>query len=373
MNRHNLPPTLQQHAWRAALFLLALLLTACASPASSGTPPLPNTPSPPTQSPIPNYPITQLPNYPITQLPNYPITQLPNYPITQLPPTQPPATPTPQPTNPPTEQPTSQPPTLLPLAIPIPADGVRTVDPSYRFATTQGGAREPHHGVEFLNPFGSPALAAADGVVLFAGNDNNGGPYSPPGWYAFYGNFVVIQHTGAPQPPAGQAPNANPQPQLYTLYAHLSELSVQTGERVTAGQEIGRIGFSGAAEGPHLHLEVRLGGTAYADSRNPELWLQPEEGHGALAGRILNANGYPIPSMPLTITPLDPPGYPIYLITYEEPAVANQPPYYENFALGNLPAGTYQITYVLDGLQERTFQIQPGQITQLEIKAGDEN
>jgi murein DD-endopeptidase MepM/ murein hydrolase activator NlpD len=55
-----------------------------------------------------------------------------------------------------------------------------------------------------------------------------------------------------------------------TVYAHMSELLVEAGSTVTAGQQIGREGNTGRSTGPHLHFEVRVDGTPV----NPAAWLQ---------------------------------------------------------------------------------------------------
>jgi hypothetical protein len=242
------------------------------------------------------------------------------------------------------------------LQIPIPEGFRTTVDGVYRFGMTQGGLREVHRGVEFLNSFGTPVLAAADGRVLFAGDDNNKSPYSPPGWFAFYGNFILLEHgvIGDERLP------------IFTLYAHLSEILVQEGDRVTVGQEIGQVGFSGAAEGSHLHFEVRLGGSNYGDARNPELFLQPHEGRGTLVGRIRDNPDLPLAPIPLQVIQLDI-GRVTYFGTYEKAALAFQTPFFENFVLGDLPAGTYELSFMAYGLEEHIFEILPGEITEVEI------
>ncbi len=153
------------------------------------------------------------------------------------------------------------------------------VDATYRFGSTQSGRRDPHHGVEFLNGFGTPVLAAADGRVVVAGGDLD--PISPHGdwpilfygpYSNFYGSLVVIEHA---LPEAVETAFPDLEGPLYTLYGHLSEISVEVGQQVSAGEQIGRVGMAGIATGSHLHFEVRLGENSYAASSNPELWLQP--------------------------------------------------------------------------------------------------
>jgi murein DD-endopeptidase MepM/ murein hydrolase activator NlpD len=98
------------------------------------------------------------------------------------------------------------------------------------------GTRLPHAGTDYAAPAGTPVLALADGVVADVTHDSRGG------------NLVVLDHVIDGEPVA-------------TAYAHLLDGSttVDGGEPVTAGQQIAAVGSTGAATGPHLHLEVHPG------------------------------------------------------------------------------------------------------------------
>ena len=98
-----------------------------------------------------------------------------------------------------------------------------------------------HTGIDLSASTGTSVLAAAAGVVIFAGE---GGAY---------GNLTQIQHSGG----------------IQTWYAHQSEISVSVGAAVVPGQVIGSVGATGNTTGPHLHFEVRVDG-AHAD---PRPWL----------------------------------------------------------------------------------------------------
>jgi hypothetical protein len=256
------------------------------------------------------------------------------------------------------------------------------VDVTYRFGTTQGGVREPHHGVEFLNGFGTPVLAAEDGVVVVAGEDID--PTSPRGEWPmkfygpysyFYGNLVVIEHE-IPEELLMVYPDY-PQP-VYTLYGHLSEISVAEGEQIQVGQEVGRIGLAGVAMGSHLHFEVRVGENTYESVRNPELWLAPHVGedgqlNGGIAGRIIDPWGDAPEGTGVVILHLpDGPGSPrdfeIYLQTYQEKGLLAQTPWRESFAIGDLPAGWYLVSFPLSGMQEYFVEVFPGKLTFLTMR-----
>ena len=251
----------------------------------------------------------------------------------------------------------------FPLQRPISADKREEIDPSYRFGTSNHGKRDIHSGVEFLNPRGTPVLAAAKGDVVFAGDDleMQVGPYRN-----FYGNYVVLQH---------EIPGFDES--VYTLYAHLSEIDVEEGDEVKAGDQIGLVGSTGAATGAHLHFEVRYGENEYFSAVNPELWLQPlpyEEGQltGAIAGRILNPDGKPEPMPNIVIERLTGPGLPaqdtFYINTYQDRKLVGKEPWGEGFAISDLPPGEYQISIVKNGFQTRLVEVLPGQLTLITIQ-----
>jgi hypothetical protein len=229
-----------------------------------------------------------------------------------------------------------------------------SVDVTYRYASTENGTREPHHGVEFLNKFGTPVQAAADGVVVFAGPDAEA-VYSP--WVNFYGNLIVLKHDN----------------DLYTLYAHLSKIDVQVGDAVLVGQKIGEVGQTGVATGSHLHFEVRSGEVKdYFATQNPELWLAPQRGdrnllNGTLMISVVDGLGKPL-FAELTIARYlgssAKPEKTFYLDTYVNEMATGD----ENAAMSGLQFGRYRIALKLNGqLYERWVEVQSGKLTQTVI------
>ena len=89
-----------------------------------------------------------------------------------------------------------------------------------------------HLGVDYGAPTGTPVRTVGDGVVEFAGVQNG------------YGNVVYIKHRN----------------NQTTVYAHLSRIDVKADQAVTQGDNIGLVGSTGWATGPHLHFEFRVDG-----------------------------------------------------------------------------------------------------------------
>lgn len=131
------------------------------------------------------------------------------------------------------------------------------VESSYLYGITQFGSLAHHHGVEILNPTGTPVLAVEDGIAIVADNDAHKANESCEN---FYGNLVVLEH----HLPDIEGP-------VYTLYGHLATIKVQVGQIVSGGELIGEVGATGRAIGGHLHFEVRVGTNLYTNTRNPAL------------------------------------------------------------------------------------------------------
>lgn len=107
-----------------------------------------------------------------------------------------------------------------------------------------------HQGYDFPMPEGTPLLAAYDGEVTFAGWENPF--YCPPLDKTVSGLGVVLRH---------RLPNGEV---FLSIYAHMSEVHVKTGDLVRTGQVLGLSGNTGCSTGPHLHFEMRrLRGTAW--------------------------------------------------------------------------------------------------------------
>lgn len=93
--------------------------------------------------------------------------------------------------------------------------------------------RSSHFGADIRAPEGYPIRSIADGRVAHVGKD-----------YLLEGNITIIDHGAG----------------IYSLYLHQSEILVEIGDTVTKGQVIGKVGHTGNAIGPHLHLAVKVNG-----------------------------------------------------------------------------------------------------------------
>lgn len=272
--------------------------------------------------------------------------------------TAPAATGTLAPTATATPQPTFTPPPMPPVAAgehlifprPVPAGGPSWTDKSYPYGSTRGGTLRPHTGVEFVVPTGTPIEAVAGGTVVFAGSDDVTflGPQS-----SFYGNAVVIEH----QLTESQAA-------IFTLYGHLSEVLVATGQVVEAGDVIGLSGESGVADGPHLHFEVRAGSNDYRTTRNPLLWLEPLAETGVVLGRVMWPIGERAFEVPVSLVRVDAPATFAATTTYAQGEPNSDAVWDENFAVDDLAPGYYAVSAGAgDQTVEQQVWVFPGRIT----------
>jgi murein DD-endopeptidase MepM/ murein hydrolase activator NlpD len=110
-----------------------------------------------------------------------------------------------------------------------PLDAPITSDFGLRF---RGVRPDIHRGVDMRAPTGTEVRAMAEGYVRFAGTMSG------------FGNVVWLDHGGS----------------VLSVYAHLSAIQVQQGQRLGRGDVLGHVGQSGDATAPHLHFEVWRGG-----------------------------------------------------------------------------------------------------------------
>ncbi|MEK7187915.1 MAG: M23 family metallopeptidase [Patescibacteria group bacterium] len=114
----------------------------------------------------------------------------------------------------------------------------------YGYNRDTGTQTVTHKGTDFRAPQSTPVYAVNRGIARLV--------YK----FSIYGNTVVIDH--------GQG--------VFSFYMHMSKTSVTEGTIVAAGQKVGESGGTGYAEGPHLHLTVRLNGTSIDPMKFFELY-----------------------------------------------------------------------------------------------------
>ncbi|MNI34412.1 Murein DD-endopeptidase MepM [compost metagenome] len=90
------------------------------------------------------------------------------------------------------------------------------------------GSAAFHAGIDIAGKIGDPVYAAGAGKVITTDKDSS------------HGKYIVVEHPGG----------------LQTWYLHLSSIDVSTGDTVTKGESIGKLGNTGRSTGPHLHFEI---------------------------------------------------------------------------------------------------------------------
>ncbi len=238
------------------------------------------------------------------------------------------------------------------FARPIPPEANDWVSIYYPYGSTAGGEYLIHHGVDIGNPAGTPVVAAGAGTVLYAGDDRQTA-FAPQ--LEFYGQLVILEmrreYRGQP---------------VFTLYGHLSAISVHEGQRVEAGQKLGEVGATGIAMGPHLHFEVRMADAYdYSATRNPELWLSPHQGRGIVAGHVLDREEKALPGVRMAVYPADDLGHVEREgWTYVGQGVSCDEELSENFVWGDVPAGEWVVVaHLSDARLRQRVSVVPGEIS----------
>ncbi|WP_300730631.1 peptidoglycan DD-metalloendopeptidase family protein [Pseudomonas sp.] len=93
-----------------------------------------------------------------------------------------------------------------------------------------GEERNPHAGLDFAVPAGTPIKTPAAGKVILVGN------------YFFNGNTVFVDH--------GQG--------FISMFCHLSKIDANVGQQLARGDVVGKVGSTGRATGPHMHWNISL-------------------------------------------------------------------------------------------------------------------
>ena len=111
----------------------------------------------------------------------------------------------------------------------LPVSGYVTDGFGMRRNPFNGEGREVHEGLDIAVDFGTPVSATADGLVIYA---------AP---HAGYGNLVIVYHSNG----------------VTTRYGHLSRITVEAGQQIKRGEQVGHAGSTGRSTGTHVHYEIR--------------------------------------------------------------------------------------------------------------------
>jgi hypothetical protein len=229
--------------------------------------------------------------------------------------------------------------------------------PTYPYGSDGGGWLLPHHGLDFGSAPSAPVIAVDDGVVAYAGDDTSQrfGPQND-----FYGNLVVLRHRA-------RLGGRN----LFSLYGHLAEVRVERGDVVERGQEVGLVGGTGIALGPHLHLEFRMDERDYGTTLNPSLLMAPGPGQGALVGRMARKAGKSEPGVTVALFRRTAGGveWVAQTTSYLEGSFNRGPDLEEDFTFPDLPSGEYIVERVDGGPAAKSeLRIEAGELTLVTLR-----
>ena len=355
-----------------------------APPATATVAPVPlfapddNRPNPlfaPTETPTPTATPTLTPTLTPTPTPT------PTSTITPTP------TPSPTPTHTPTPTPTPTPtltPTPTPIVYPHESEswteltpqgsdhfridsGLIPSNPGFAYGHTfpygrdLGGDYIHHHGIDLGGSTGDRIRAGTAGEVVFAGWDEHT-TLAYPFYGPFYGNAVIVRL-------AEPLVTATGLQDVYVLYGHLHRVRVKAGYHVAPDTIVGTLGQTGVADGPHLHLEVRIGGNEYANTVNPLLWITPPAGTGTVAVRLVSAANRIWEAARINLAAND--GTVRYqTMSYQlEPGIQHDPWWGETAVFGAVREGAYTVFVTIRGERvSAPVLVTAGQTTFVELK-----
>ena len=215
-------------------------------------------------------------------------------------------------------------------------------------------------GVSFRTPAGTPVRAVADGAVAAVNFGDQPTPYLP------FPRSVLIEHV---EPIRGE--------KVYTMYGQMAEVSATLGQKVKAGDLIGRTGapfeLSKGVRNSELEFEIRIGGKGSEYARNPELFIDHQApGTGMIAGRIVDGDFRSLPGRRIdgleNRKPEKTHPYYTYSLSYD-PGVS--PSFWEeNFVIGDVLPGVYELRFPggRTGTDlSKTVTVQPGKIAYVTV------
>jgi murein DD-endopeptidase MepM/ murein hydrolase activator NlpD/photosystem II stability/assembly factor-like uncharacterized protein len=223
-------------------------------------------------------------------------------------------------------------------------------DQTYLYGSTMGGNFRQHQGNEYNNPEGVPILAVDDGTIVFVADS--------------IGHSVLKcdrQENGE---------------DIFAHYHHQHQILKRVGDHVKRGEVIGTVGKKGNVTNEHLHFEVaytEVGSpseSTMTHTRNSELWVAPLPGCGTIVGRLVDSQDRPVGGVRIygltkpipTETPFS------FAETYLD-KVNPDNIYNENFAIGDVPGGDYNLyAEAPEGKSRIRVHVEPGKFTRVKMQ-----
>ncbi len=222
-------------------------------------------------------------------------------------------------------------------------------DQTYLYGSTMGGNFRQHQGNEYNAPEGTALLAVDDGIIVYIERE--------------IGHSVL------------KCDRKEGEFHVYAHYHHQSDIYKKVGERVKRGEIIGAVGKLGNVTNEHLHFEVSLSkiddSNKESHTRNSELWIEPLEGTGTIVGSVVDERGKPLAGVRIYgVTKPVPTETPFSFAETYKDMVHPDEWYKENFAIGDVPEGTYILTAESGGLKSSVgVAVEVGKVTRVRLEA----